>query len=829
MNTEIHGGGGHIQNGDLPQQENLSSPDGNATHTESSVTQAGHGKLEDHEIRVSDGQSREAIGENAQETQGAVHRWLSALWSTAGNVASFTSDVLAAAEEFTQQIHPDLADDEDDTVSNEARTEENTEPPQETTGTEKELDASELLHLSPFSRQDLLWNDMATALLREGFKLHEKEGSIVQGSGAQTAALEKGLLQSLSENLNKGLKWLMPGWGKGKPAEDTQALNLDERNMKQAERLVLKAAEKLGTLDAQIFKLTDKHLLDGDSTTVRIDMTKLGVQDHMTRWSAQARGAFNQSVSTLGQLTLAVAVPTATSALGAGLGARLTSILGGAYLALRAVRDYKDNVNDRATVTLIENSLKEVNALLTQVQQLLNLESYRQNLDEKLLVSSLGRREKIKRLNLEFEVVDRKLDIQQLNGSVPAQGNAQTIQASRSPSLAPTIGDGANRSQTLSGVQRLKQAFTSFFAPVVERLSRVGRFLGDALGLTEYSQHLGQARRDEKAYEKTYVHGLQLMRQRPKDSILNDDLLLRTAKRTLGMPEDPPSDHRENQDRLERLDQQIRQMRPVMHMGEHIVRLVGSSDASFGTLLVTPETQGAHPEVVNSGLPTTRAVCHYLDALAKDGPATDAGPKVEAGADGSLLLPDENRGLYHFLLGAPTATSALFSAPVGGGAAWGDATEAAGRMWIDDHAGGLPGGANRVSFQTEMRDGKAFLRLHFSHVDRDDPSLTLSRPGSALSRIRTMDVAYRDAYGGKRAQAPSDLGDDVLARRYHDACKRLGMSAEDYGTWPVEQLEHRRSELITQIAREQTLLQNEQHSILALRNDDRLQLVNRTV
>src|SRR5690606_7050154 len=100
---------------------------------------------------------------------------------------------------------------------------------------------------------------------------------------------------------------------------------------------------------------------------------------------------------------------TVSSLTGGGISGNLASLLGGAYVALSALRVLPENVIDQTTINLIEKSLVEINELLGTAQELIVKEQHRQGLSEKLGVMSQGRMETIERLELELEVVDRQL------------------------------------------------------------------------------------------------------------------------------------------------------------------------------------------------------------------------------------------------------------------------------------------------------------------------------------------------------------------------------------------------------------------------------------
>ncbi len=803
--------------------------------------QSGRGEMEGHDIKVSDGTVRQEVLSGGNESRG----FFASLWNVGTNL-------LGAANEFAKQMNPDLYDDEESVVDEDEF--EVVDKQQHVDEDEDEieiespsvkpryvdigeidengdvwydaLDGTEedplLLEPVPISRQDNLRMDKENALLREGFRVGKKEPAPVEEHAPkeEIAPMNQGFVQKYLGAAYSAWNWLRGGSSKPESVpQDNRSVS--EKNLDQIEKLQIDTAKCLEKLDEQVKIVAKKSILDQDPSKIKPDVSSLELRDHAWRWSKTAQAAFGQAVSTLGWCAAGAGIAyggsTVSSLTGGGISGNLVSVLGGAYLALSALRDLPSNIENAAAMKIIEESVVEINTLLEQAKQLTIQETQRQELSGKLMMVSQGRMEKIERLELELELIDR-----QVVGRKDVEPESRIEQSA--PRLPVTVGDGSARSETLSGFGRVKQAFSSFFAPVVQGLARAGRFLGDALGLTSMSMIQKMDRSDEQAYEKNFSRGLRLLQQPAEDSVVESGLLHKTAQRQLGLPQEQPTDPREVQRRITQITNQSKSMQPVLRLGENVVRHVqDGSGGSFGTLIVSDKDDSRY--FVNSGQPTTRALCHYFDMLAHDvGQGNEHGVRIDD--SGGLVLNDPDRRLYQFLAGAPNATTSLFMSPVGAGTEWREATDHAGQMWINDSSGRLPGGANRVVFETSVEDGKDVLKLRFEKLDRGAlVSSVLDTPDHSMNeQLRLMSTAYRDAY--RSGQEPVDaLDDETLMQRYEDSNKRLGVSGEDYGRWPLESLRDRRDQLLKNLAQEQVLLQRDNDSYQLLQNDSQLRVI----
>jgi len=751
----------------------------------------------------------------------------------------FFSSLLGIAGAFFGRMHPGLLDDDEAPIPEDhvpGRPVDDEEDPGlgevDEDGTvwydveeapEEELDR---LREIPLSRRENLRMDKESALLREGLRVGREESSEVEARAPrEIEPMYRGFMQTVLGSAYAAWDWLRGGVPSDPVPRDTRSLS--EQNLGQIDQLQVDTAKCLQKLDEQIRRVKGESLLDKDKDPSRInpDVSSLALRDHAWRWGETAKAAFSEAVATLGWCTAGAGVAyggsTLSSLVGGGVSGQLVSILGGSYLALSALRDLPGNVTDQTAISVIEKNLVEINRLLGQARQLIVQERQRQALSEKLGMVSQGRLEAIERLELELEVVDRHV------AGRKEPGTGDDVVESR-PRLPVVVGDGSQHGETLSGMARVRQAFSSFFAPVVQGLARAGRFLGDALGLTSLSALRKEDRAEGRAYEKTFSQGLRLLRRPSQDSIVDRARVQETARRMLGLSREQPADPREVQRRVRQLDRQIESIRPVLCLGENVVRHVrDGSGGAFGTLIVSDKDGGKY--IVNSGRPAVHAMCHYLDMLARDvGEKNTLGVRVDD--SGGLVLRDPGRRLYQFLAGAPQAMTSLFMHPVGAGSEWRAATEHAGRMWINDSSGQLPGGANRVVFEIGVEGGEDVLMLRFERLDRDElVSSVLDVPEhSMLKQLRMMDVAYRDAH--RSGQRPVDgLDDEELMRRHEGSNKRLGIAGEDYGRWSLESLQNRRELLLGRLAREQVLLQRDNDSHQLLQNDDRLLVVSQRI
>lgn len=808
---------------------------------------SGSGELEGHDINVSDGTVRQEVLSGGQESRG----FFATLWNAGANL-------LGAANEFVGQMNPGLYDDEESVVDEDEFevvdqrqiVDEDEDEIESSSVKQRYVDIGEIdedgtvwydaldgteedplfLEPVPISRQDNLRMDKDSALLREGFRVGKKESDPIeeQAPKEEIQQMNQGFMQKTLGVAYSAWNWLVGGNTKSESVsvqEDTR--NVSEKNLGQIEKLQIDTAKCLQKLNEQVEKVTGKSIMDKDQDPSKIkpDVSSLELRDHAWRWSKTAQAAFGQAVSTLGWCAAGAGIAyggsTVSSLTGGGISGNLVSVLGGSYLALSALRDLPSNVTDQTAIKVIEESLVEINTLLEQVKQLSMQEAQRHELSGKLMMVSQGRMEKIERLELELEVIDR-----QVVGRKDVESESRIEQST--PRLPVKVGDGSARSETLSGFGRVKQAFSSFFAPVVQGLTRAGQFLGDALGLTRMSLIQKMDRADEQAYEKTFSQGLGLLQQPVNDSIVKTDLLDKTSRRLLGLSQERPTDPREVQQRVQQLDRQSESIKPVLRLGENVVRHIqDGSGGSFGTLVVTDKDDSRY--VVNSGQPTTRALCHYFDVLARD-VGEDNAHGVRIDDSGGLVLNDPDRRFFQFLAGASNSMTSLFMSPVGAGNEWREATNHAGQMWINDSSGKLPGGANRVVFETSVEDGKDVLKLRFEKLDRDElvSSVFDAPEHSMIAQLRMMSTAYRDAYGSGQV-ALDELDDEALVQRYENSNKTLGVAGEDYGRWSLESLRGRREQLLKDLAQEQVLLQRDNDSYQLLQNDSELRVISQRV
>lgn len=840
MPTGVHNGVGPMQ-GHVQSGESLGH---DTSLSQSTGVQRGRGELEGHDIEVSDGRARQEVLDSSKETQGRFSRWMSSLWNLGKDLAN-------ASHEFMVQMHPQMDDDvEEETVSGQDETQVPVQEPRDRQqaledefgpgevdedgtvwydvkgGTEDEIGE---LHEIPISRQENLRMDKDHALLREGFRLKQDEPPKTEEHAPQQAIapMSRGFLQKYLGDSCYAIWCRLTGRSTQPQPVEQDTRSISEKNLSKIEKLQIDTAKCLEKLNEQIKTLTgsEQGILDTETDLSRIpsDVSSLTLRDHAWRWGKTTQAAFTEAVSTLGWCTAGAGIvyggTTLSSLTGGGISGQLVSVLGGSYLALSALRDLPGNVTDKAALKIIEESLVEINRLLSEAKNLSLQEIQRHELSGKMLTVSQGRMEKIERLELELEVIDLQVAKRKEPGLEPEV---------QQPRLPVTVSDGTARSETLSGLARAKQAFSSFFSPIVQGLSRAGRFLGDALGLTSLRVLQKADRAEDRAYEKTYARGLALLQSPAQDSVVSTQLLDKTAQRTLGLPPERPTDPKALQQRIKQIDRQSEAMKPVLRLGENIVRHVQKhSGSDFGTLIVTDKDDSRY--VVNSGLPSVRAMCQYFDVLARDvGKDNALGVKVDD--SGGLVLRDPDRSLYHFLFAAPQARTSLFTTPVGAGDKWLEATDRAGQMWIHDSTGQLPGGANRVVFETGVENGENVLKLRFERIDRDAlVSAALDEPEhSMMAQLRLMYTAYRDAY--RSGESPVDtLDDETLMQRYQDSNKRLGIAGEDYSQWPLDKLQARRELLLNRVAQEQVLLQRDNDSYQLLQNDSQMRVIEQRV
>jgi hypothetical protein len=185
-----------------------------------------------------------------------------------------------------------------------------------------------------------------------------------------------------------------------------------------------------------------------------------------------------------------------------------------------------------------------------------------------------------------------------------------------------------------------------------------------------------------------------------------------------------------------------------IHIGENLVRTLASSPVSFGAVEFTAwaGTLNTH-YAVPSNLTTARSIAHFIEAQATTNAQaglTEENASISRRDDGTYVVADPDRKIYNFLANAPTAYASYLSESAKERFANPLAT-GIGNMAILDYSGTLPGGANKMTFETQIDDyNQSILVMRFVKEDQ-------------TSSFRPNHAAVKDFLDEMRAHNPAPL------------------------------------------------------------------------
>lgn len=473
-----------------------------------------------------------------------------------------------------------------------------------------------------------------------------------------------------------------------------------EENLDRIRELIVKIDAAHQVLNQQVESKSGSEVI---SSAGRLTPVKQSYWDSWANLRHSMSGAASAAVNSLPALSMAAAAPVIAGGVSSlllgpvgGFMSIASTYTGAAYLALTTLRDLPENANDNAVGGLIDAKMVEIERLLTELKGRLAEEKTRSSVESRIVLVAGTRPQQINVLAAQLTHVEKSLGV---SGSVQANGVPMSkLQHS------VTLGDGAQRKQTLAETAGVREKFVQFFTKIIDFFF---------------------ARRNAAKQEQVYVASVQPMLKAlaigAPDGRVNalEDVAVR-RRATAGAVKMHPAE----------LRQQLMQ-------GENLTRTLQAAESpSFGVVAFGPIQDS---RAVAATLTTSRMIALYLDTLA-DLPQEEKAhypnaPQVTRNDDGSLTVSDPDRKLYSFLMSVPTAYAGMMKE---GGAGLSEA------MTIDDHSPGMPGGMYGMQFKAGLdQTGQAnVLNLSFTPKSSDQVFKPLGNEQETLYKLRD---AMRDA------------------------------------------------------------------------------------
>lgn len=473
-----------------------------------------------------------------------------------------------------------------------------------------------------------------------------------------------------------------------------------EENLDRIRELILKLDAAHQVLNQQVESKTGSEVI---SSAGRLTPVQQSYWDSWANLKHTMSGAANAAVGSLPSLSMAAAAPVIAGGVSSlllgpvgGFMMVASAYTGAAYLALTTLRDLPENANDNAVVGLIDAKMVEIERLLTELKGRIAEEKTRSSVESRMVLAAGTRPQQINVLAAQLKHVEKALKL-------PASEQATGVPMSKLQHSV-TLGDGAQRKQTLADTASVREKLVQFFTKIVDFFF---------------------ARRNAAKQEQVYVASVQPMLKAlavgAPDSRVNalEDVAA-TRRATAGAVKMHPAE-----------------LRKQLMQGENLTRtLQAAKTPSFGVVAFGPLQDS---RAVAATLTTSRMMALYLDTLA-DLPQVEKAqypnaPQVTRNDDGSLTVSDPDRKLYSFLMSVPTAYAGVMKE---GGAGLSEA------MTIDDHSPGMPGGMYGMQFKAGLdQTGQAnVLNLSFTPKSSDQVFKPLGNEQETLYRLRD---AMRDA------------------------------------------------------------------------------------
>lgn len=511
-------------------------------------------------------------------------------------------------------------------------------------------------------------------------------GLALQGAGMLTEALGSGV---------NGVADFLPDVGTStKPKEPSRY----EKNIARFNELSTAIDKRMRELDSALRQVgIDTLARDPEPLTVE-DEQEMSFWSQAEVWRARLSGHFSAATTTAGWLAVSAGLPTVTSmvsswipGLGAltGIGLNLTALTAGAYMGLSALRAYPELAGNEAALSLISKAMNDVKPQLIELATLMNEEQLRSRAMQRSVMVSAERQQRLDVIVANLKEVDRAFNIaENLEKSKP-------LELSGALKHEVAIGDGKKRNAMLEGVASVKNAFSSFFAKTSRAASSFANFFATMPDRIDAMFARRKARKVEQDYLNNEGKGAFRALGQKSDSseVAFQSVVLSAERRKISGTEE-----------IHKLEKQC-------FIGENLARRLQSQDESGLGVVVYPEEGSDKKYVVASSLTTTKALASYFDMQASD--KADANG-VRRESNGDLVIPDPGGKLFGYLKLAPTAYTVGMVSDKGVLAQ--DAGQGpTGKLMIDDHGTGFPGGARRMEFYADLDEaGNHVLRLHFS-------------------------------------------------------------------------------------------------------------------
>ncbi|WP_028604054.1 hypothetical protein [Ottowia thiooxydans] len=556
----------------------------------------------------------------------------------------------------------------------------------------------------------------------------------------------------------------------------TGALKKDaDQALKDARSLCGEIDKKFRIMNEQVRRLGNLPVIEPELG--RSDDVELSTMEHVNRYFHVLKGVVHSFTDTLGVGVTAIALPTVANVFLGGIvstsvGYGMSAITSGtgAYLLLSTLRDAPQLASDHATVSLINSGLKDIQVQQAQLQKLLEDEQRRQKTLERSALVSISRHEGIQALELELDQVSVALQI-----------------AERSSEYSVALGDGRASKLLLSLVESIRLGFNFIFGPIIQGWSSVSRLFATLPNAYERGSERRQAVSQERTEKAAYRWALDAISERSETSLLEpgDDVHASNLK---GCTETEKNKRTE-------------ESRQKLNMGENLMRLIRDGQASPDGIVMI-ETKGERPiqYSVPSNVTLARALTFYFSVIAdKSNADPDAGVHKDA-ENGSLVVTDPKGSFYSFLMHVPSAYTASMVGLKSAGAH--------GRLTIDDHAAGFPGGACSMQFEQRLnKDGVLELRVNFLSEQAKPVFLPLENESRVL---RSLYIAMHE----RRAEQTVDVFTAPIL-------KENTASLTDYSDWSIGRMRDHQIDLVEKLDNEVSLLQIESQRYQAVHQWER--------
>ncbi|MVW70453.1 hypothetical protein [Bordetella sp. 15P40C-2] len=471
-----------------------------------------------------------------------------------------------------------------------------------------------------------------------------------------------------------------------------------DKHLELAEALSMRIDRKLRGLNQYVAEQLQITIMPQEEG--RIDAPALTGWEKLGRYGAQVRGYVTAAADT--------AETTANGGIVAGIG--MTGLLGlggmlgglsfGAGRTIQSARSLAERANLHAVTNEIDRVVADVETDLKELESLLTQEDQRQQASERLMAGLIMG-------TIYCQTLDRAI---------------KETEAALSPQALPAAAGNTHGSES-STLSRARDALYAMLGSLIKNFQLVTSWIIPSAATSAPQDFALADKNAEAAFRKAHEGMLASLAQPAKDSNIKGAVHV-MAHKTL-MDAGGPADIT------------VRALLADIRAGENLTRQILSSELNFGEVLhIRKVGDEVRHDVVPSDLVTARAIARFIEAqsLSNQNNPTDQanGPVVSKREDGAYVIRDPERKLYRFLANAPTAYANFLTLPKE------QKLESLTdlnmeRMTIADHSHGMPGGAAKMEFETEVdKQGSRNLVIRF---DKEDNAPTL-RPDRA--RIQSL-------------------------------------------------------------------------------------------